>query len=154
MKNALLILVVILFTISNSFAGDVNKYGKKLTLKEKTKISTILENPKNFVGKRVLVEGTVVGVCEKRGCWIEVASDKQYQKIKVKVKDGDIVFPIEEKGKSALVEGQVYEINLTKEKAIESAKMEAEEHGKEFDPSSITGPITYYQIKGIGAEIK
>jgi len=67
MKKAILILVVILFAISNSFAGAGNKYGKKLTLKEKTKISTILENPKDFVDKKVLIEGTVVRVCEKRG---------------------------------------------------------------------------------------
>jgi hypothetical protein len=154
MKKAFLIVIITLFAISNVLSGEGNKYGKKLTLKEKTKISTILDKPKDFIGKKVLVEGTVVGVCEKRGCWIELASDKQYQKIKVKVKDGEIVFPLEEKGKTALVEGEVYEIKLTKEQAIEQSKHEAEEHGKEFDPSSVTGPITYYQIKGIGAVIK
>jgi hypothetical protein len=137
-----------------AYSGNGNKYGKKVKLKEKTKISSILENPKNFVGKKVLVEGTVVGVCEKRGCWIELASDKQFQKIKVKVNDGEIVFPLEEKGKTALVEGEVYEIKMTKEQAIERAMHEAEEHGKEFDPSSVTGPVTYYQIKGLGAVIK
>jgi len=154
MQKQIVFIVLLLFITSNIFSGDGNKYGKKLTLKEKTKISTILEKPKDFVGKKVLVEGTVVGVCEKRGCWIELASDKQYQKIKVKVKDGEIVFPLEEKGKTALVEGEVYEIKLTKEQAIEQAKHEAEEHGKEFDPGSVTGPTTYYQIKGKGAVIK
>lgn len=149
-----LIMAFVLFVAANIFSGDGNKYGKKLTIKEKTKISTILDKPKEFVGKKVLVEGTVVGVCEKRGCWIEVASDKQFQKIKVKVNDGEIVFPLEEKGKTALVEGEVYEIKMTKEQAIESAKHEAEEHGKKFDPNSVTGPTTYYQIKGIGAVIK
>lgn len=154
MKKTFLIVVTFLFFLSNSFAGGGNKYGKEISLKEKTKISTILKNPKDFVGKKVLVEGNVVGVCEKRGCWIELASDKPFQKIKVKVKDGEIVFPLEEKGKSALVEGQVYEIKMTKEQAIASAKNEAEEHGKKFDLASVTGPVTLYQIKGIGAVIK
>ena len=36
---------------------------------------------------------------------------------------------------------------MTEEQAIERAKHEAEEHGKEFDPNSVTGPVTYYQIK-------
>lgn len=154
MKKILLTLVIILVAIINITAVPGKKYGKEITLKEKTKISAIVENPKNFIGKTVLVEGVVVAVCEKRGCWMELASDKPSQKIKIKVKDGEIVFPLEEKGKKALVEGTVYEIKMTKEQAIEAGKSEAEEHGKKFDPSTITGPVTLYQIKGIGAVIK
>lgn len=146
------IFIIILMT-SLSFAGG-KKYGKDINLKEKTKISEILENPKSFVGKKVLVEGPVVGVCEKRGCWMELGSDEQYGKIKVKVKDGEIVFPMEAKGKDALVEGKVYEIKMTKEQAIKVAENEAKEHGKKFNPESVKGPVTIYQIKGIGAEIK
>jgi hypothetical protein len=154
MKKTFLIVFAILFSLTTSFAGGGNKYGKELSLKVKTKVSAILASPKDFVGKKVLVEGNVVGVCEKRGCWIELASDKPFQKIKVKVKDGEIVFPLEDKGKSALVEGEVYEIKLTKEQAIASGENEAKEHGKKFDPASVTGPVTFYQIKGIGAVIK
>lgn len=150
------VLALLMFVISSTYinAGNGNKYGKEITLKEKTKISAILANPQKFVGKNVLVEGTVVAVCEKRGCWIELASDEKFQKIKIKVKDGEIVFPLEESGKTALVEGTVYEIKMTKEQALESAKKEAEEHGKKFDPTTITGPVTLYQIKGLGAIIK
>ena len=154
MKKIFLVALAFLFSFSNNFAGDGNKYGKELSSKEKTKISAILANPKNFVGKKVQVEGNVVGVCEKRGCWIELASDKPFQKIKIKVKDGEIVFPMEDKGKKAVVEGEVYEIKLTKEQALASAENEAKEHGKKFDPASITGPVTLYQIKGLGAVIK
>jgi len=154
MKKIFLIVFALLFSFTTCFAGGGNKYGKELSLKEKTKISAILENPKEFVGKKVHVEGNVVAVCEKRGCWIELASDKPFQKIKVKVKDGEIVFPLEEKGKSAVVEGQVYEIKMTKEQALASAENEAKEHGKKFDPASVTGPVTIYQIKGLGAVIK
>jgi len=154
MKKSILIAVALLLSFTTTFAGGGNKYGKEIKLKAKTKISTILANPKDFVGKKVLVEGNVVGVCEKRGCWIELASDKPYQKIKIKVKDGEIVFPMEEKGKSALVEGEVYEIKMTKEQALAAAENEAKEHGKKFDPATITGPVTAYQIKGLGAEIK
>jgi hypothetical protein len=149
-----MIVVLLILFVSVSFAGDGKKYGKALTLQEKTRVSEILASPEEYEGKKVLIEGMVVDVCSKRGCWIEVASDKPYEKIKVKVKDGEIVFPIEEKGKTALVEGELYKISLTKEQAIEQAKHEAEEHGTKFDPASVTGPVTYYQLKGIGAEIK
>lgn len=154
MKKTLILTLLMTVFIININAGNGNKYGKEITLKEKTKISAILDSPQKYVGKTVLVEGTVVAVCEKRGCWIELASDKKFQKIKIKVKDGEIVFPLEESGKTALVEGVVSEVKLTEEQAIEQAKKEAEEHGKKFDASSVKGPVTYYQIKGIAAVIK
>jgi len=153
-KRTVLALLMFVISISYINAGNGNKYGKEITLKEKTKISAILANPQKFVGKNVLVEGTVVAVCEKRGCWIELASDEKFQKIKIKVKDGEIIFPMEESGKTALVEGTVYEIKMTKEQALEQAKHEAEEHGTKFDPASVKGPSTIYQIKGLGAVIK
>lgn len=138
----------------NVFAGSVKKLGKELTLKNKTKVSEILKKPESFVGKKVLIEGMVVDVCSKRGCWMEIASDKSFQKIKVKVNDGEIVFPMEAKGKTAKVEGTVYQIKMTKEQVIEKKTEEAKEKGKTFDPNSVKGPETIYQIKGLGAEIK
>ena len=39
--------------------------------------------------------------------------------IKVKVKDGEIVFPVEAIGDNAVVEGKVYKIELTQEEAVD-----------------------------------
>jgi co-chaperonin GroES (HSP10) len=152
MKNLCLIVTIVLFSTLLIFAGQ-KELGKKLTLKVKTPISKILDNPKKFEGKKVLVEGTILAVCEKRGCWMEISSDKEMQKIKIKVKDGDIVFPLTAVGKKALVEGEVYKISMTKEEAIKQGEHEAEERKSKFDPKSITGPVTFYQIKGLGAVI-
>jgi hypothetical protein len=154
MKKIVTVWLIMLVIACNVFAGSVKKLGKELTLKNKTKISEILKKPESFVGKKVLIEGMVVDVCSKRGCWMEVASDKSFQKIKVKVNDGEIVFPMEAKGKTAKVEGTVYQIKMTKEQVIERKTEEAKEKGKTFDPSSVKGPETIYQIKGLGAEIK
>ncbi|QQS38159.1 MAG: DUF4920 domain-containing protein [Ignavibacteriales bacterium] len=154
MKQIKAIILVLIISSTLIYAGDGKKYGKDISLTEKTKISEILSNPKEYVGKKVLVEGTIVDVCNKRGCWMELASDKEFEKVRIKVKDGEIVFPVEAKGSTALVEGEVYEINLTKEEALEHAEHIAEEQGKKFDPSTVTGPVTLYQIKGLGAEIK
>jgi hypothetical protein len=127
--------------------------GAKITLTEKTKISDILADPEAYLDKTVLVEGEVLDVCSMMGCWMELKSDDGEGMIKVKVKDGEIVFPVEAKGKTALVEGTVYKIELSQEKAIEHFEHVAEEKGEQFDPSTITGPMTIYQIKGLGAEI-
>lgn len=133
--------------------NDSKKYGSALTLDKQEKISTILATPEDFVGKKVKVEGVVTDVCAMRGCWIELAGDKQGESIKVKVVDGEIVFPMESKGHKALVEGEIEKIVLTLEETIGWEEHLAEEQGKEFDPKSVTEARTIYRIKGIGAEI-
>jgi RecJ-like exonuclease len=156
MKNILYVLVLS-FAVTNiifAFGDDKDKYGKEIKIEEKTNISDILNNPESFIDKTVLVEGEILDVCPMMGCWIELKSDDENGKIRVKVKDGEIVFPKEVKGKVASVQGKVYKIELTKERAIEYFSHEAEETGNEFDPASVTGPVTLYQIKGIGAEIE
>jgi len=136
-----------------AISDDKDKYGKEITLEEKTSISDILSNPEDYLDKTVLIEGEVLDVCPKMGCWMEIKSDVEGEKIKVKVKDGDIVFPVEAKGHTALVEGKVYKIELSKEDAVSYYEHEAEERGGEFDPSTVTEAVTIYQIKGLGAEI-
>jgi len=161
MKSISFVLILFVMNIGFIFAQtDNEKLGSEITLTEKTKISDILANPENFLDKTVLVEGKVVEVCPHMGCWMDLKSDLSEgesasvnEKIKVKVKDGEIVFPVEAKGKTALVEGKVYKIELTEEEAVEYFKHIADESDKEFDPASVSGPMTIYQIKGLGAEI-
>jgi hypothetical protein len=148
-----LLIILFLFTTITIFS-QTEKFGKDISLTDKTNISTILEKPEEFVGKTVLVEGEVLDVCAMAGCWMELKSDVENQKVKIKVKDGDIVFPVEAKGKNAIVEGTVYKIELTKEEAVEYYEHVAAEQGTEFNSASVTGSVTIYQIKGIGAEIK
>ena len=148
------LVILSFFLITAIGYSQTDKYGKEISLTEETSISKILSNPDEFVGKTVLVEGEILAVCEMAGCWMELKSDAENQKVKIKVKDGDIVFPVEAKGKSALVEGTVYKVELTKEEAVDYYEHAAAEQGTEFDPASVEGPVTLYQIKGIGAVIK
>ena len=129
------------------------KLGGEITLTEKTNISDILADPDSYLDQTVLVEGEILNVCPKMGCWMELKSDDGEGMIKVKVKDGEIVFPVEAIGETAVVEGTVYKIELSQVDAISYYEHIAEETGEEFDPSTITGPMTIYQIKGLGAVI-
>jgi len=148
-----LIITIIITALPFTYGDDNEKYGVEITLKEKTKISEILENPQNFLDSLVLVEGEVLDVCPMAGCWLVLSSDRRDEQIKVKVKDGEIVFPMEAKGRTALIEGKVYKIELSKMQAISYYKHMAEEKGEDFDPAIVTEPVTIYQIKGFGAEI-
>ena len=143
-------------TASATMAQSTKDYGKALTLTVKTPISSILKDPRAYDGKRVLVEGLIIEVCETRGCWIRIASDKEFEAIRFKVQDGVITFPMEAKGKLALAEGVVAITNLTREQAVEQAREMAKERGTlaKFDPSKIKGPVTDVQITGEGARVK
>lgn len=154
MQKYLLLIVFTIIMSANLFAEELKKYGSEITSTEKVKVSVLLENPKEYEGKKILVEGTVLNVCEKRGCWIELASDKEFESIRVKVKDGVIVFPMEAKGKTALVEGEFYSFTL--ETDAECSGKDCGDHEKEGKAECKTPQKevkTIYQIKGFGAEI-
>lgn len=154
MKSVVTILTVLALTASLAFAGSPKNYGKALTLKDVTRVSDILANPEKYNGKRVRVQGAVVDVCSKRGCWIRLASDKEYESIVFKVDDGVIVFPMDAKGKTAIAEGVISAKTYTVEQLIEQGKHTAEETGKPFDPSTVKGPKTVVRIMGEGASIQ
>ena len=154
-KNVLLLLALgglLIFGCQAVEKGD--QYGEPLTLTETTKLAALLAEPEQYLGQRVRVEGTIVDVCEKQGCWIELAGEDATQKIRVKVDDGVIVFPVEAKGKKAIAEGEVYKIELDHAQAIGYMEHLAEEKGVPFDSTSVTGPMVIYQIKGHGALIE
>lgn len=151
MKNIFLLLIVAsllfpTFTFAKSF-------GKGITVKETTLISSILDQPKEYVGKQVKVTGLIVDVCAARGCWMYIAGDRSFDKLRVKVVDGEIVFPMEARGRQADVEGIVEIFELTKEEVIEKRMHHASEQGEVFDPASITTGETIVRLRGLGAEI-
>lgn len=129
-------------------------YGKGTTAQETTAISAIYDDPSSYVGKTVKVEGLIVDVCSRRGCWMSIASDRAFETLRIKVADGEIVFPITARGSKAVVQGKVQEIRMSREQALEFAKHQAQESGKKFDPSTVTGPTVLYQIYATGAVIK
>jgi hypothetical protein len=147
-------LVVVLLLAAVAFGGTPKKFGKAVTLKETTRVSEILADPEKFDGRRVLVQGPVVDVCAKRGCWIRVGSDKEFETIQFKVDDGVIVFPMDAKGRSVRAEGIVSVTTTSKEELIEQGRREAKESGEKFDPSTVKGPRTIVRIMGEGAVLQ
>ena len=156
MKKIFVILTLLAFLSIINFAEEAKKYGAEITLEQKTTISEILADAESFVGKKVLVEGTVVGVCAKRGCWMDISGDKEFEKIKIKVNDGEIVFPMEAKGKNALVEGEVYSIVTEGEGCGGDCADEHKESEKGEDHKCEHEKTTkkVYMIKGLGAVIQ
>ncbi len=145
------ICAVMLASLAILFAAE-KKLGKPLTLTEPTAIDKILASPEKYEGQVVQVKGPVRDLCREMGCWMEIGAPAG-KSIRIKVEDGVIVFPKESIGKTAIAEGKLVKVVLTKEQAIAQARHEAEMNGRKFDPSSIKSGMTFYQIEGTGATI-
>ncbi len=124
--------------------------GEPLTLSEPMDVGKLLAAPDDYVGKTVQVRGKVTEVCRLAGCWIMLRGDEGSM-VRIKVADGEIVFPRESPGRAAIAEGKFARFELSREKAAAAAEHEAEEQGRRFDPSSVKGPQVVYQIQGTGA---
>ena len=136
------------------FAGDgPTKLGKAFTLKQPLAVRQVLAKPEPLVGKTVQVTGRITEVCQMAGCWMALADLETSGILRVKVNDGDIVFPKEGVGKVAIAEGTLAKLTLTKEQAIAEARHEADEQGRKFNPDSIKSGKVIYQLRGIGAVI-
>lgn len=139
--------------VSGTKAGKDVDLSKGMKLKDFTPISDILAAPEKFEGKRVLVKGPAVGVCESRGCWVKLRSEKSAkQALRVKVEDGEIVFPMTVMGNEVQAEGIVEKTIYPIEVVRDAYKRQAEAKGEKFDPESVKEPLVVWQLKGLGAK--
>jgi hypothetical protein len=133
------------------FAAET-KLGKPLTEKESLPLATLLAHADDYAGKTVQVRGKAVAVCEMMGCWIDLSNDAG-QNLHVKVNDGEIAFPKDAPGKTVVAEGKFTKTELSKEDAAARAKEAAEERGEKWNPESVKGAVTVYELEGTGAVI-
>ena len=150
--SALLTCIFVLALAAGALAED-KTYGEGVTGKDLVLVSDLLAKPDEFIGKTVRVKGTAVGVCAHRGCWINVAGDKEGETVRVKVQDGVIVFPPEIVGDTVIAEGVWTANELTMEQTKKVCAAEARKEGKEFDEGEVTTCMTMYQISGTGAVV-
>jgi hypothetical protein len=152
MKKTALLLILFMLSASQVYGGT-KSYGKGVHINEATVVSAILDNPDQYIGKEVRIEGMIIEVCAKRGCWVYVAGDRQGEKIQVKVTDGEIVFPMSASGRMGVIEGIVEELKISREEMIKYQQHLAEEKGQSFDPSTVKDE-RMIRIVGLGAEIE
>jgi hypothetical protein len=140
---------LLLLSLSVAAVSGAEKFGKGLTLKEATPVETLLAAPDGYTGKMVQVKGKVTEVCQMMGCWMQIQDGQKG--VRIKVKDGDIMFPKDSAGHNAVAEGVFKKIELNQQQAVAWAKHEAEERGQKFDATKIKSGMTIYQIQGTGA---
>ena len=146
------LLPAFLLTTGLCLAATLN-LGSPLTLKQPDPVEKIASAPAAYAGKTIQVKGKITEVCQMMGCWMNLADPETGKLLKIKVNDGDIVFPKDSIGKLAIAEGKLVKIELTRDQAIAKARHEAEEQGRKFNPASVKSGAAIYQIQGTGALI-
>ena len=137
-------------------SNPIGKYGDKINLSKFKKIDELINNSENYLNQTVLISGEILEVCPMRGCWVSVKNKNSELNIRVKVTDGEIVFPLSSKGKNVDVEGVFSKLEFSKEQAIQWKVHLAEEKGIELSPSDIIinpSDLIEYRIIGKAAKI-
>jgi hypothetical protein len=145
-------LLLVALTAAGLVSAADLKLGKPLASQTPVPLATLLAHPADYAGKTVQVKGKIAAVCQEMGCWMDLVNDSG-QKLRIKVDDGEIEFPKDSAGKTAIAEGKFTKVTLTREEAVEQAKESAHEGGRKFDPESVKTGTTFYQIAGTGAVI-
>ena len=135
---------------------SLENFGIEISNDVISSMTELFNNADNYLDKNVVIQGKIVDVCPMKGCWIEVKDFDSEKSIRVKVKDGEIVFPKNSKNKEVLVEGIFSKLDFTEEQAIQWKIHLAEEKGIELTSEDIeldASDLIEYRIKGLGAQI-
>lgn len=154
MRSLVLLSVLVLSFGTAALAGEVpTVYGEGVEDGDTITPAQLMADPDRYVDQVVRVSGSVTDVCPMAGCWILMKGDDGPE-VRVKVKDGEIVFPEELKDHGVVAQGVFRKYELTREQALASAAHEAEERGLPFDPDTAEVSTTMYQIEGTGAVVR
>lgn len=154
MGNRILMLLIGVCLALPALADDSVTLGDGVKTPEATSIHAIMEHPDDFIGKTVRVEGEVLDVCPRKGCWAEISDADQ--SLRIKVEDDVIVFPADAVGRVMAAEGVVEAIERSREQHVAWLAHLAEERGETFDAEGADigdGPFRVIQIRGTGAEL-
>ena len=155
-RKIFIFLSFILFSCNQNYNQSISLYGDDFNYDSIQSISSLIDNPNQFLDKQIVTEGKIVDVCPMKGCWIEIKDSHSGQIIRVKVQDDVIIFPEDSKEKKVIVNGVFTKIEFTENQAIKWKIHLAEEKGLKLEESDVTldsSDLIEYRIKGLGAKI-
>lgn len=121
--------------------------GQPLNKADSVEINQLLADPQHVSGQTITVHGIVSEVCRKKGCWLQFKTATMAPLFRLEVNDGEMVFPVSARGKTAYATGQLQVDNLTLQQTQDYLANRAMEQGRDFDVTTITQPITIYRLR-------
>ena len=131
-------------------------YGVKFSNLNKSTIQNLITNENQYLERDVFISGEIIEVCPMRGCWIKLNDKSTTRNLRVKVTDGEIVFPLSSKGMQADVQGKFIKLDFTEDQARQWKVHLAKEKGIDINPSDValtSSDLFEYRVIGKGAKI-
>ena len=101
-----------------SVPAEVIKRGNKIGSKSPAvDLDEIVKDPKRFENKKIILNGTVKAVCQKKGCWMELVTSEDGPGVRVTFKDYAFFVPKDAAGLKVRAEGKIKLTTLSKEEA-------------------------------------
>lgn len=118
-------------------------FGEPIEVRDSVRFSVVDANPSNYFEQTVLVEATVVAVCQKAGCWMQIEDGGTKPMVRWESGcGGQYEFPKDLAGKRVLIQGSFYPKSITpadiehlQEEAGRDIEIAAE--GYEFNASAV-----------------
>ena len=147
----LIALTTVAFAQENIKPAKVGvQYGKAISGKNAIsvqKLENTLKTKKEFSGK---IEGEVIGVCKKKGCFLTLKREGQNEPIMVRFKDYGYFVPTDLVGKTVVLEGKA----KVKELTVKQLQHNAEDAGQSAEEiAKITQPKTDINIVADGVVV-
>jgi hypothetical protein len=123
-------------------------YGRVPTVERPTRLADILREPSQFDGRTVRVDGTVSGVCQRKGCWMMLRDGGN--EVRIRFRDYGFFVPLDASGRTAAVEGTA-KVEVTSEALRRHLAEDAGESPEAI--AKITGDTTSVQIVADAVEL-
>jgi hypothetical protein len=120
------------------------RYGKELTDAKLVPVQDVFEHPESYQGKTIKLEGTILEVCQKQGCWLTLGSGDKH--LMVDMSDHTFFVPKDSSGRHVVVEGFLVLEPMSKEE-IEHRASEGAETLKKGDKH--LSPKLSFDAKGV-----
>ncbi len=132
---------------------SANTFGEEFAMKNVMSYDDLLKKLETNKEMQVQVEGKVEGVCQVKGCWMNIVSTKNTDSRKMFVKFHNYGFfmPFDLAGKTVVMNGKAF----TEETSVDELRHYAEDAGKSKEEiAKITSPKKELKFMATGVKIK
>jgi hypothetical protein len=103
--------------VKSSEPGEAIVRGEKIGDSPVVSLADVMKQPEKYQDKTIILEGTVDGVCQKKGCWMELVPAPGEAGVRVTFKNYGFFVPKDAKGFKVRAEGKLKFTTLSKEDA-------------------------------------
>ena len=121
--------------------------GSQLDKTGSLEVNQLLAEPPPASGQKVTVHGIVTAVCRKKGSWLQLQTEAKAPIFRLEVNDGELVFPVSARGKTAYASGTLQVDSLTLQQTQDYLAYRAAEQGDPFDAALVQQPLTIYRLR-------